>query len=228
MFKRASIRYSDNPEALTPYQAAQQHWDERIGSARVQARNWRLMALGSSALAFMTTVGLIGFTMRSTITPYIVEVDGQGSVRSVARVADTYQPTDAQVAHQLERFIRDVRSVPLDPVVLRDNWLEAYDFTTQRGAVTLNEFARANDPFKNVGQSSISVEVISVVRASPTSFQVRWVEHRYTNGSPSAAEHWTAILTILMSPPRDEAKLRKNPLGVYIDALSWTRELGDK
>ena len=48
MFKRASIRYSDSPKPVTPYQAPQQQWDERIGSARVQARNWRLMALGSS------------------------------------------------------------------------------------------------------------------------------------------------------------------------------------
>jgi type IV secretion system protein VirB5 len=109
---------------------------------------------------------------------------------------------------------------------LRDNWLEAYDYTTQRGAVTLNEYARANDPFKNVGQSSISVDVVSVVRASPSSFQVRWTERHFTNGSPGTTEHWTAILTILMRPPRDEDRLRKNPLGVYVDGLSWSRELG--
>ena len=36
---------------MTPYQKAAQVWDERIGSARVQAHNWRLMALGSLALA---------------------------------------------------------------------------------------------------------------------------------------------------------------------------------
>jgi type IV secretion system protein VirB5 len=28
-----------------------------------------------------------------------------------------------------------------------------------------------------------------------------------------------------MTPPRDEARLRKNPLGLYVDGLNWTREL---
>src|SRR3546814_3308322 len=43
-------RYGQTPEPVTPYQKAAQLWDERIGSARVQARNWRLMAFGSLAL----------------------------------------------------------------------------------------------------------------------------------------------------------------------------------
>ena len=43
----ASVRYGRTPEPETPYQRAAQAWDERIGSARVQARNWRLMAFGS-------------------------------------------------------------------------------------------------------------------------------------------------------------------------------------
>ena len=50
MFRRPSVRYGRTPEPETPYQRATQAWDERIGSARVQARNWRLMALGELAL----------------------------------------------------------------------------------------------------------------------------------------------------------------------------------
>jgi type IV secretory pathway TrbF-like protein len=29
-----------------------------------------------------------------------------------------------------------------------------------------------------------------------------------------------------MTPPRDERHLRKNPLGLYVDGLNWSRELG--
>jgi len=38
IFRRPSVRYSKTPEPVTPYQKAAQVWDERIGSARVQAR----------------------------------------------------------------------------------------------------------------------------------------------------------------------------------------------
>jgi type IV secretion system protein TrbF len=225
-FKRASVRYSTTPEPSTPYQAAQQLWDERIGSARVQARNWRLMAFGCLSLAVVIAAGLIWQSSRSHITPYVVEVDHLGDVKAVGPATEAYQPTDALIAHHLERFMRDVRSVPLDPIVLRDDWLEAYDYTTERGATTLNEYARANDPFAHVGQNSTAIEVTSIVRASDNSFQIRWIERSFANGAPSTTERWTAILSIVMRPPTDAQRLRKNPLGLYVDGLNWSRELG--
>jgi type IV secretion system protein VirB5 len=224
--KRASVRYSTTPEPTTPYQAAQQLWDERIGSSRVQARNWRLMAFGCLGLSILVAGGLVWQSTRSHITPYVVEVDHLGEVKAVGPAIQAYRPADAQIAHHLERFIRDVRSLPIDPIVLRDNWLEAYDYATERGAATLNEYARANDPFSHVGQNSVAIEVTSVVRASENSFQVRWIERSYANGAPSTTERWTAILSIVIRQPADEQRLRKNPLGLYVDGLNWSRELG--
>ena len=223
-FKRASVRYSTTPEPQTPYQAAQQLWDERIGSARVQAAHWRLAAFGCLGLALSVVGGLIWQSARTHIVPYIVEIDSQGEVKAIAPVGERYQPTDAQIAHALEKFIKNVRSVPLDPIVLRDDWLEAYDYTTARAALTLNDYARVNDPFSRVGQGSVSIDVLNVVRASKDSFQVRWVEHKFANGAASTTEHWTAILTIVIVAPRDELRLKKNPLGLYVDALNWSRE----
>jgi type IV secretion system protein TrbF len=225
-FSRPSVRYSKTPAPETPYQTAAALWDERIGTARVQAGNWRLMAFGSLLLALTVVGGLVWQSVRTHIVPYIVEVDAQGEVKALGPVSERYVVSDAQIEHGIERFIRDVRSLPLDPIVLRDDWLEAYDFTTARGALALNEYARVNDPFSHLGQSSIAVEVTSLVRASKDSFQVRWIERKYTNGSLAGTEQWTAIVTIELRPPRDEAHLRKNPLGLYVDALNWSRELG--
>jgi type IV secretion system protein VirB5 len=225
-FKRPSVRYSATPAPQTPYHAAQQLWDERIGSARVQAASWRVMAFGCLLLALIVIGGLIWQSVRSHIVPYIVEVDPQGQVKALGPVSERYAISDAQIAHGLERFIHDVRSVPLDPIVLRDDWLEAYDFATPRGALTLNEYARVNDPFGHLGQVSVAIDVSSVVRASKDSFQIRWIERKYAGGALAGTEQWTAIATILMTTPRDEVRLRKNPLGLYVDALNWSRELG--
>ena len=58
-FKRPQLRYADTPQPATPYQAAGQVWDERIGSARVQAKNWRFMALGCLTLAVQADGGQV-------------------------------------------------------------------------------------------------------------------------------------------------------------------------
>ena len=224
MFRRPSVRYSKTPEPGTPYQKAAQAWDERIGSARVQARNWRLMAFGCLLLSAGLSAALTWQSTQGPITPYVVEVDRLGAAQAVAPATADYRPTDPQIAYHLSRFIENVRQIPADPIVLRQNWLRAYDFTTDRGAVALNDYARVNDPFAEVGETQVSVEVSSVIRASESSFRVAWIERRYTNGQLAATERWTAILTIVLQQPRDAARLRKNPLGIFVNAINWSRE----
>src|SRR5579883_1917052 len=143
IFKRSMQRYGTTPEPVTPYQKAAQVWDERLGSARVQARNWRLMAFGSLLLSSGLAAGVVWQSAQSRITPYIVEVDKLGNVQAVGPAVAPYHPTDAQIAFHLARFITDVRSLSTDPVVVRQNWLEAYAHATDHGAVFLNDYARA-------------------------------------------------------------------------------------
>ena len=226
MFNRPSVRYGRTPEPETPYQKAAQVWDERIGSARIQAKNWRLMAFGCLMLSGGLASGLIWQSLRGTVTPWVVQVDHLGQSQAVAPADGSYQPTDPQIAFHLARFIEDVRGLPADGIVLRQDWLRAYDFTSDRGAAALNDYARTNDPFASLGKLQISIEVTSVIRASPTSFRVAWIQRSYENGSLSATERWTAILTVVVDTPRDADRLRKNPLGVYVNAINWSKELG--
>ena len=226
MFKRPATHYGKTPEPETPYQKAAQVWDERIGSARVQAKNWRLMAFGCLILTTGFASALVWQSTRGTVVPWVVQVDAHGEAQAVAPAAADYEPTDPQLAFHLARFIENVRAIPADPIIVRQNWLRAYDFTTDRGAVALNDYARANDPFTKVGEQQIAVEVSSVIRASPNSFRVAWSERHYQNGQLSATERWTAILTIVIQPPRNAERLRENPLGIYVNAINWSKELG--
>ena len=117
-----------------------------------------------------------------------------------------------------------MRRIPADAVVLRNDWLEAYRFVTDRGALALNDYARTSAPFAKVGKTQIAVEVASVVRASDSSFRIAWVERQYIDNALAATERWSAILTIVVQPPTDAERLRKNPLGIYVHAFNWTKE----
>ena len=107
MFKRPSVRYGRMPEPETPYQKAAQVWDERIGSARVQAKNWRLMAFGCLILSSGLASGLVWQSLRGTVTPWVVQVDHLGrSSRSQLRL----KPTGGKL-HSSERLVK--RRFPL-------------------------------------------------------------------------------------------------------------------
>ncbi|OWZ92286.1 conjugal transfer protein TrbF [Sinorhizobium sp. LM21] len=224
-FKRPAVHYGKTPQPETPYQKAAQVWDERIGSARVQAKNWRYMAFGSLVLSAGFAAALVYQSARGTVVPWVVQVDNLGQAQAVAPAATDFRPTDPQVAWHLARFIEQTRSIPADPVIVRQNWLRAYEWTTDRGAVALNDYARANDPFTKVGKQQIAIDVSSVIRASPDSFRVAWIERHFENGQISTTERWTAILTIVIQPPRDAERLKVNPLGIYVNAINWSREM---
>jgi type IV secretion system protein TrbF len=224
-FRRSVQRYGRTPEPETPFSRAGQLWDERIGSARAQARNWRLMAFGCLGLSCAMSVGLVWQAAQSRVTPYVVEVDRLGEARAVSPAEAGYQPTDPQIAWHLAHFITDIRTVSLDPVLMRRSWLEAYDLVTRRGAQAIGDYARAANPFADLGDRTVSVEVTSVVRASDRSFQVKWTETAFSRGVVAGTSHWTAILTIVRRAPANADVLRKNPLGIYVDAIDWSREL---
>jgi type IV secretion system protein VirB5 len=225
IYKRPATHYGKTPEPETPYQKAAQVWDDRIGSARVQAMNWRLMAFGSLVLSAGFAAALVWQSARGTVVPWVVQVDSLGHAQTVAPATADYRATDPQVAWHLGRFIEQVRSIPADPIIVRQNWLRAYEWTTDRGAAALNDYARTNDPFTRVGRQQVAVEVSSVIRASPDSFRVAWTERHFENGQLSTTERWTAILTVVIQTPRDAERLRANPLGIYVNAISWSREM---
>jgi type IV secretion system protein TrbF len=225
VFKRSSLRYGTTPPAVTPYQKAAQVWDDRIGSARVQAHNWRLMAFACMGVSFVLLGGLAWILRSGAAAPFVVEVDTRGGVRAVGPAQEHYKPGDAQIAFHLARFVEYVRGLSIDPVVVRANWLKAYDVVTDRAALTLNDYARDSDPFGKVGQRSVTVEVTSVVRASDTSFQVRWLERVFDNGTPKESRAMTGLFSTVLSPPRSADVIRKNPLGIYIHAFNWAPDL---
>ena len=54
---------------------------------------------------------------------------------------------------------------------------------------------------------------------------MKWVETAYDHGALAGTSHWTAILTVVTRTPSTADVLRRNPLGIYVDAIDWSREL---
>ena len=66
------------------------------------------------------------------------------------------------------------------------------------------------------------VEVLNVVRRTERTYDLQWRETRFVNGQQAGSERWRALITTGLQPPRTEAELMKNPLGLKIEDVSWT------
>jgi type IV secretory pathway TrbF-like protein len=222
MFKRTIQRYGVTPAALTPYQKAGQVWDERLGSATAQAANWRAIAFAAVGVSAILSLGLIYQGSQSRVTPYVVEVGPDDGVRAIGPAEAEAKISDPQIAWFLSRFITDVRSLPTDPVLARQNWVEAYVFASDDAGRFLSEQARQSDPLAEVGKRSVTVNIASAVRASKTSFQIKWTEQVFEAGALTSTTRWTALLGVRQKTPTTADVLRKNPLGLYVTDLAWS------
>ena len=160
--------------------------------------------------------------------PWVVEVDRLGNAKASGPAEIDYQPSDPQVAQALARFTAGWRGLSIDPIVVRQNWLEAYAFTTDHGAAILNDWARLNDPFAKVGRKSVAVEIVNVVRASASSFQVKWVERAFENGALQSTDRFSVLDTLGARSRRPTARPSSRTRSVFTSMASPGPRNSDK
>jgi type IV secretion system protein VirB5 len=71
----------------------------------------------------------------------------------------------------------------------------------------------------------VTVDVTSIVRSSEDSFEIRWREKSFRGGALLEVQTYTASLSIITKAPTDAETLHRNPLGLYIHGLHWSKDL---
>lgn len=211
------------------YEDAKAEWDDRIGNARVQAKNWRFMALGMVVISLYLLFINHDISRKSRITPYVVERGSNGAVVTVAPAARmNYHPGEKEIKYFLGQFINKTRSLSIDPVVAKQNWLDAYKFLNQQGTNKMNQYVKENDPFTNIGKKTTQVQVVVIVPLTKDTYQAQWQEEVFSNmGNLENRYRMTGVFTIMFSEPKTEEEILKNPLGIYIKDFSWVRDVTD-
>jgi type IV secretion system protein TrbF len=145
-------------------------------------------------------------------------------VHAMGLPLETETPSDSQITHFVARFVENIRSLSIDPIVVRGHWTQAYDYVTDHEAQILAEYTRNTNAFTQLGERSITVEVISVVRAAANSFEVRWVESTYRRATLMKVERFIGIAAVIFKMPTTADMLRSNPLGLYVDTFKWSAD----
>jgi len=210
----------------SPYDRAKQEWDNRIGTARVQAFHWRLVAVLSLVGVLGLATGLVYVSANKEIKTYIIEVDTLGQAPRVTLADGQYRPSAAEAGYVVRQLVTLVRARSLDPVVVRENWKTAYGYLAGEAIHTMNAYAAADPPIRAVDGRPLArtVAISNVLQKSRRSYQVRWVETNYIGGVPQHPEMFTGLFEIEVVPPRDEAEVFRNPLGIYVVTLNWSKE----
>lgn len=215
-------------EETNPYLDARREWNERYGDYIAQAHTWRLAAFASLAISALAVGGLAWMATQSKVTPYIVEVNGLGDAVPVSIAEKAARPDARIIRAQLARWITNVRSVYLDAAAERQAIDQAYAMTIRRSPAfqTLVDYHKANDPFTRAQTESATVQVESVLPLTESSWRLEWREEvRNREGQVTSHLNWQAVVAVSVIPPEDARQVLINPMGVYVNAISWSQRL---
>lgn len=214
-----------NSDENMPYERARSAWDERIGSARVQAYNWRLIAFGLLGLLFLLVAGIIFLGSQSKVIPYVVELKSTGEAQNLGTAASLgAQSSENAAKFFISRFIMLAREIPSDAVLLKRNMEKIFLLVSTQGKSLLAERFKDQSPAKEYQEKNRALKIASVLAVSSGVYQVDWFEAEYDkNGQKTAEYPMRGTFKIAWLKPQSEEQIQENPLGIFVDYFSWTK-----
>jgi len=218
--------------AANPYAGAWRAWDDRLADPVISKRNWQIVSGGLLLICLVLAIGIVWLASRVRYVVYAVQVDKLGYALTQAQPL-TPTTSSAMVdrieRYELASYIRQARGVSSDPQAEQQmlNALLAHS----RGAADrfLDEYYHADaahNPFQVAQKQTVAVTIDSILQLSPQSYEVRWTEiRRDLNGTViGLPSHWEAELETTVIPPNEADTIVSNPLGFYVDRISWTEQ----
>lgn len=218
------VKYQNQvPEDVTPdtaYKAARQEFTRTVGSAKAAAANWRLMAFGLLLFSLASLGGTCYFANRSTVVPYIVEVDSKsGAVISTSKVFDRSAANRKEVEYFIWQIIKKARTLPRDAVLYEANWDEVYTFLDSRSSQKFNDMAlreRHREKLEAGVTTMLTLKAVTPLSNQDDTYNIRWEEVKYdADGRKTGEYELEAYFTVQQAAP-DEKTVYVNPLGLKV------------
>ena len=208
------------PDYLAARQAHESRWD-RLAAGK---RNWQLAAAILLALDVFLSVAFFQASRRSSVIPYVVEVDRHGDAVAVGPAAALHLPATLLWRYVLAVFIRNLRTVPSDDELLKIHLDDASAFLRGKAVATVRQSFERTNPFDLAKTETVSVPPeVSILRRGANHWQIEWTEIHSDRAGQRHEERWQALVTTLVDPPQRLDLLLGNPLGFFITDLDWTR-----
>lgn len=178
----------------------------------------------------IAVISIVAIATTYNYKTYVVRVDNAtGQVETGGQLQSTnYVPQQVEIKHFLGQFIMDTRTVPLDPVLFKNNTDRALHFMTREASAKMDAMMQSDNPRMKLGKMTIQpiIKSIQLQPGSDRTYQVRWAEEEYSlSGNRSNKRiNYVGLFTIGFDPSSKEEELIINPLGFKIEDLTISIE----
>lgn len=214
---------------LNPYLAARLEWNERYGSFISSKQTAWSFAGVCLLVAVIAVLGVVYIGSQSKAIPYVVAVDEIGRPTAVGR-ADMASKADPRVIKaELGSFFADTFTVMADGAAQKQAIARVYAHISNASPAfkNMNEYYQdqKNNPFQRAATETVSIAIRSIIQTTEKTWQVEWSEKiRNRSGEPMGERRMKGAVTLSVVPPTNELTIMKNPLGIYVQNISWSQQ----
>lgn len=225
----AELHVEAPTQTSNPYIAARQEWNLMFGDLIKAKYNWQRIAFIALAINSVLLIGFVLLSLQTRYIPYAVKVDALGNsvfagYLDKSNINETIR-NPLEVNAFVRRYIINARSVISDPIAEKQALEFVYATSSEKTAKVLNDFYRQNSPFKTATQATIEVQVNAVLQKSDKTWQVNWTEiQRNLEGGIVEKNHWEGLVTVAHYPITDSKQINVNPLGLFVEYISWSQQ----
>jgi len=217
------LRHAANTP-LAVYEEAAGRFAEIYGSSSVQAQRWFVMGMVSLLLAIVAVSTLAFVFPLKEVRPWVVEVNpATGVVNKPVEVLKV-DPNLAVVKSELARWVEAMYTI--DPQRTRELQRWATERTADKALGQASEFRSRERVYERLSREPDLVREakVTAVDASQrgTAFVFVTTTERVGAAPPSdeQTKKFRVTLNYRLMPPKEEAKLIANPLGLYVTFFS--------
>ncbi|MDR3560577.1 MAG: type IV secretion system protein [Negativicutes bacterium] len=223
--------YSPAGDRLDPFLKGRSFYLDQLERVAKDRDSWKKSTQKLVLVALVMTLGIVYISMRSEYIPFMVRVDKTtGYTEAIGPITEVkYSPQEAEITYLLGEFIRDIRTVPLDPVVYKGNWNAASNFLSARANQKLNMMIANEEQAAGLGKVTVLPRIISIQPMANTNgntYLVRWEEEVFYIGGTGGklVNTYSGNITFTITPPKKKEAYYKNPIGLIIEDLSYEKE----
>ena len=218
-----------NNKKFTNYEKAVEAFENQLLNISNALHTWKILAFICLGIAFLALSGNIYLSTRSTLIPYVIEVDEAGNAKAInPAYQKNYEPKEEFLIYSLKEFVRNFRWISLDPVVQNSLYSKSMNLLTEPMQEKLKEIS-LEENLSNLIQEKYTrdVQINSAIKVAGTknTYQIKWREILYSSsGDIILNKTLVGIFTISIEQPKTLQELDRNPLGVYIVDFHITTE----
>lgn len=210
------------------YEKAKEELFNFYGQQSKRIMTYKILAILMLILTIISTLSCVYLATKSTLIPYVVEVDKIGEAKAIRKADQVYIPKEVEDRYFIRDIVIKMRSIPRDSVLFSRNFQQLSYFLTapmlkKHENILFNE--DTNNLAKQLISRDISITSFNKVPRTKNTYQVKWTERMFSaEGEEINISNFTGLFTVINEQPRDINEININPLGIIVEDFSLSKE----